>query len=58
MYSEACFPVKSFRLSFDPFLSFHKNIDPGSKRATRDNSFFERSKFNNSFFDATGEIVK
>ena len=39
MYSGSCFPVKSFCLSFDLFLSFDKNIDPGGKRATRDNSF-------------------
>ena len=39
IYSESCFPVKSFCLSFDLFLSFDKNIDPGGKRATRDNFF-------------------
>ena len=59
MYSESCFPVKSFCLSFDLFLSFDKNIDSWGKRATRDNSFFfERSKFIESFFDTTNKIEK
>ena len=58
MYSESCFPVKSFCLSFDLFLSFDKNIDPGGKRETIDNSFFERSKFIESFFDITSKIEK
>ena len=61
MYSESCFPVKSF-------LSFDKNIDTGAKGRQETILFFfffffgggggGGSKFIKSFFGATGEILK
>ena len=58
MYIESYFPEKSFCLSFDLFLSFDKNIDPGAKGRLLTILFFERSKFIESFFDTTGKIEK